>query len=237
MNALIKAILNNKRVRHASDELQTSVSFYNVMKAADYALDINQDINDKIIALEYLLKAIAVDFTSDIQSRLIYKDYNKEQIQTHIPFFPSTFYDNDMIEHSFIKECNTDKQILVDLNHDNVLTTPWNMTRFFTSGINIYRNPFVFHQSNHLSYYYSDINICWVHNGLHSTSAGVYHKKGKILSKYCDISPLFNHIKTDGLDWYCVHSGYKLDKLFDFRIGALFEIAKIKHNLLIENRP
>ena len=43
---------------------------------------------------------------------------------------------------------------------------------------------------------------------------------------------IFEHIRTDGLHWYSTHNNIQLGEVYDFRVAIIYEIAKIKYNLL-----
>lgn len=66
---------------------------------------------------------------------------------------------------------------------------------------------------------------------LHSIASGIMCYKGKIKAKKIDITPLYDHVYTNGVYWYNTHTNNILTTLTDFRIGILYEISKIKNNL------
>jgi len=44
-------------------------------------------------------------------------------------------------------------------------------------------------------------------------------------------------IRTDGMDWYNTHTGEVIGQTADFRIGALYEIAKLKKEIETKQEP
>lgn len=111
------------------------------------------------------------------------------------------------------------------------MVLPWNRDRLRNSVKNIHINNFEYHSNNHLAYYFSYIDICHVYNGNHSISAGIGHEKGIIKAKEYDIRDSFNHIYTDGEQWFNIHTKEPIEEVFDFMIAILYELAKIKYNL------
>lgn len=98
---------------------------------------------------------------------------------------------------------------------------------------NIFANKFEFDELNHKAYYFSHVNICYVYNGNHSIASGVVYKKGYITAEECDVSRLFDHVYTDGSHWYNSHNNQALDNLFDFRVGIIYEITKLKYREIL----
>ncbi|WP_423055302.1 DUF6710 family protein [Zhaonella formicivorans] len=82
-----------------------------------------------------------------------------------------------------------------------------------------------------MAYYFSYVDICYVCNGNHSVASGIVYKKGHIEAKVYDITRLFEHVYTDGLYWYNSHNNDILDDLFDFRVGVIYEVSKLKYGV------
>ena len=101
----------------------------------------------------------------------------------------------------------------------------------------IIKNGFKNYPINHIVYYYKELNICQVMNGNHSIAAGIYTEKGTVLAKIVDMKPLFENLKTDGAYYYSIHNNTIIEKVQDFRIAVIFEIAKMKYKLENELEP
>lgn len=182
---------------------------------------------DKVIILDFMLDVIKEDLKNDLLTTIFYSEENfKKRIK--LPF-PSCFYDEFGGKHElFLPE---EKLVRVDLTKDCVLVLPWNRKRMRDSIKNIFASKFKFDKANHKAYYFSPVNICYIYNGSHSIASGVVYKKGYIIAEECDVSRLFNHVYTNGLCWYNSHNNQKLDDLFDFRVGIIYEILKLKYNI------
>ena len=191
------------------------------------------DTEKRIDITNYMLKLIKTDLQAEFFSTVIYSDYKHHLLRNISHLLPLYFYDNNGTKISTYDLCNAnDKRVSVDLANDCIFALPWNVNRLFENYINLKNKDFVFHPKNHLAYYIKQFDLCYVYNGNHSIAAGVYHRKGTIEAEYCDISPLFTHVDTDGSAWYNKHTREKISELFDFRYGLLFEIARIKDELL-----
>lgn len=92
-------------------------------------------------------------------------------------------------------------------------------------------NGFVHDKSNHWAYCFPYISLCYVHNGKYLIPSGITYKKGIIQAKEYDITKLFPHMHTDGINWYNSHSNEKRGELADFRLGVIYEIARLKYTI------
>lgn len=197
------------------------------MDFAHQTLKYESDKEDQLIILDFILDAIREDLKTSCLTSIFYNRENFEGICTEP--FPYNYYDES--GNILTMPCDSEAKKVVDLAKDCVLVFPWHRDRLRSQIKNIGRNEFIYQDNNHFSYYYSYLKICYVWNGYHSISSGIVHKKGYIKSKEKDITPLFNHVYTDGLYWYNSHNNKKLFDLFDFRVGLIYEISKLKYRL------
>lgn len=202
------------------------MEFDNTMDFVKYVLEYEQK-NDQIIILDYVMEIIKKDIQYDLLTTILYdKDFTKQ-----IRFiFPYNYYDEQGNECNIVNKKKTKKRI--DLSTDCVIVLPWCRERMVSQAKNIGNNNFTYYPSNHLAYYFTYIDLCYVYNGTHSIASGIGHRKGYIEATIYDISKLFDHVYTDGVHWYNSHNNkkYSID-LVDFRIGIIYEIAKIKYRL------
>lgn len=227
----IKNYLKEKRFPHRFKgrygKSSLGCEFNNTMDFVEQILKYEENIEDQIIIMDYILNIVREDLKTDLLTTIIYSDeYFKREIDYP---FPHEYYDG--LGNRFPTWCKDKIERNVDLSKDCVLVLSWNRERLRNSIKNIYKNEFEYHDSNHLAYYFTHIDVCYAYNGTHSISSGIGHKKGFIKAKECDISKLFDHLYTDGVSWYSVHDNIKLGDIFDFRIAILYELAKIKYNL------
>lgn len=237
---MIKNFINNylkeKRFPHRFNgtygKSSLGFEFNNTMDFIQGVLKYEKNTQDKVIILDFILDIVREDLKTDLLTTIIYSDeYFKREIDYP---FPHECYDGLGNKVFTWPENDPDKD--VDLSKDCVLVLSWDRERLKNSIKNIYKNKFEYHDSNHLSYYFTHIDVCYAYNGTHSISSGIGHKKGLIKAKEYDVSKLFDHLYTDdGLSWYSVHDKSKLGDIFDFRIAILYELAKIKYNLQKSN--
>lgn len=119
----------------------------------------------------------------------------------------------------------------VDLAQDCILVLPWRRDSLWSKIRLLAKDEFEFSRTNHRGLYFTHMRLCVVVNGRHSVTAGIHHKKGVIEVPVVNVSKLFKHVHTDGAYWYNSHTGEKLRDLMDFRIGILYEVAKLKYRI------
>ncbi|KJR47369.1 Fip [Desulfosporosinus sp. I2] len=208
-------------------KVQPSWEFNYAMDFVRQTLRYEHSKEDQNVILAYMLSLIREDLKSDLLTTIL---YNKESFDKEISYpFPLS-YENELGNQIWLDSEETQIK-RVDLANDCVLVLSWNRDRMRNSIKNIARNPFEFSRTNHLAYYFTYIDICYAYNGTHSISSGIGHKKGVIEAKTVDITPMFDHVYTDGVNWYSQHNGMKLKALWDFRIGVIYEVSKIKYKL------
>lgn len=205
------------------------LEFNNTIDFVYQVLEYEKDKTDQVIILDYILDVVREDLKTDLLTTIL---YNKENFDKEIWLpFPCDYYDEQGNVFCSTSERGKNNMIKVDLAKDCVLVLAWDREKLRNSIKNIYKSDFEYHASNHLAYYFSHIDICYAYNGTHSISSGIGHKKGFIEAVYCDTSKLFEHLHTDGVNWYNSHNNNKLTDLFDFRVGILYEIAKLRYKI------
>lgn len=77
-----------------------------------------------------------------------------------------------------------------------------------------------------------DLDVCYVHNGNHSCGAGIGWQQGKIIANVVDMTPVFDCIDTDGVEWIQIYGNEEYNmEVFDFRIAILYKVIKMKKEL------
>lgn len=197
-------------------------SYERLIKLVNRYLDTySQD--DAVYILDYLISSILDDIcTSVIVEPLI-------TIPSGI--LPQPFPDHYFDENNKRHEIYTGNIRNVDLSKSYIYVRPWNTEKTMNNLIKLMKKDFEYKDDNHFSFYFSDIDLCYVHNGNHSINAGRYLKKGEILSDELDLTLLYPHYNTDGAFWYNSHTGEKTEKVSDFRFAAVFTMASIRYDL------
>lgn len=196
--------------------------------AVDYArLILGGDLSreEQIALLDFMLDVVREDLKTDLLSAIF---YGKERLKTATQFpFPYRYYDETGAELVLRPKGKR----TVDLATDCVLVLPWDKQRMKKSIMTVFRNDFEFDRRNHITEYYSHVDLCYVRNCKHTIASGIGHKKGSIQAEEYDVSRLFEHVSTDGGYWYNSHNNQKLGTVFDFRVGIIYEIARMKHQI------
>ena len=181
-----------------------------------------EDSDSRCDLLEFLMHMIKNDIKYDCLANVIYEEAG---IMPLLKFcFPMHYYDLDGQEHRLKPIGQTE----VDFSKNYVFSTPWHLKRTPSNFLYLKDRRFQQDETNHLALYYRQINFCHVYNGHHSTMTGLYKGQGQITADEIDMTPLFEHVYTDGADWYCQHTHKVLDQVFDFRFALLFELGRRK---------
>lgn len=222
INRIIKGKSNKEALPYVHVEFREAMDF------ARQTLQYEKEDKDRIIVLDYIMQVIKEDIKYDLLTTVLYQPDGFDKT-INFPF-PYGYYDESGKKCSF--EILEDVTRAVNLATDCVLVLAWNRERMRNSIKNIFERSFTFMPTNHLAYYFDYIDICYAYNGTHSITAGLGHRQGIIeVKKVYDVTLLFNHVYTDGCCWYNKHNGERLCDLFDFRIGVIYEIARIKHGI------
>lgn len=222
---LLKLIREYIKKQYDEDKIKPGIAFENAVDFAKEVLNSEDTKEEKIIVLDYIINTIKKDIQIDLLSTIIYSGAVSQK-RINRPY-PLEYIDK---QGNLIYIRAKDKEIKkIDLQKDYVLTLPWSRERITDKIKVIFKTNFKYYHDNHIACYYPILDICYVCNGYHSIASGIYHKKGFIEAKIYDIYPLFNNIYTDdGVYWYNSHTSEKIYKIEDFRIGAIFEITKMK---------
>lgn len=201
----------------------TAQKFSNSMDFVKEAIDREKNPDDRIVVLDFVMNVIKQDLKTYLLANMF---YSTEQSNKRFKYPIPLFY-NDEQGHE--KEVPVLGEVKVDLAKSCVLVLPWNRKKLRNQIKNINDNEFIFDPKNHGAYYFPYIDLCYVHKGKHSISSGIVHEKGSIEATAYDLTKLFAHVSTDGETWYNNHGRKRLNELIDFRIGVIYEIAKIKY--------
>lgn len=117
------------------------------------------------------------------------------------------------------------------LGRDPVLAVPWTRSRLVNAIAHI-------GHARHLGDWRSDINhrvelllpfgLALVHGGNHSLAVGIANAEGTIVTEaVTDLSPLYAHLRYDGLSMIRRHDGCPLWDVIDEELGVLFEIGRL----------
>ena len=221
---MLKKLFMKKEIKEVS---HPCLEFEWAMGFVKRALNDEGTNEDKIVILDFILNLIKEDLKTALLTSIF---YNEESVTIDLPF--PLVYENESGEQITLE---FDKTLTreISLAQDCVLVVAWVKEGLIEQIKNIFNNGFGFEEKNHSAYYYPYIEICYVYNGTHSITSGIGHKKGVIKAEIREITPLFQHVYTDGRYWYNQHTKEKFKELWDFRIGVIFEVAKIKY--LLEN--
>lgn len=199
--------------------------FNEVLEFAKRGLMLKSDDQDKIELLDYVITVLQNDLKYSLLSEVIYKKQVVDLEHRLIPSFVDEF-DNVINLHNRCSKFVVD----ISLVEDCVISVPWDKWRIWDKTSWMLKDPFI-RDSNHQGIYFPELKLCFVLSGHHSIAVGTIYKKGVIKATECSIEPAFQHLKSDGANWINIHNNKILEEVKDFRIAALFELAKMKYNM------
>ncbi|KSQ24954.2 hypothetical protein FA454_14355 [Pseudomonas aeruginosa] len=117
------------------------------------------------------------------------------------------------------------------LGRDPVLAVPWTRSRLVNALANI-------GHARRMGDWSADINhrvelllpfgLALVHGGNHSLAAGIANAEGTVVTEaVTDLSPLYAHLRYNGLSMVRQHDGRTLWEVADDGLGVLFEIGRL----------
>ena len=216
---LIKKIFQKFKNNNYENIPSPSENFKSVIEIAEVNIHDKDDL-EKIVILDYIIDILKIDICS---SGIVEPFIIKPSSPYKFPF-PFRIYDEN--ENQIEIFCG---QKEITLENTDIYVRPWDTSRQFKNILNLKDKDFVYDKDNHYSYYYNDINLCYVFNGNHSINAGKYFKKGKIISTVCDITLLYHHCYTDGIHWYNSHTNNIITDVDDFRLAVIYQLAKKRY--------
>ncbi len=202
---------------------------YQIQKSYNDIVDIakanisGKALKEQLIVLDYLIRSITDEVCVLTANELLTQKTNG--------ILPSPFPEICFDVSGNICNLRLEAKQLVDLSEVQVYVRPWNTDRMFRILKTINDCDFKYDVNNHSSVFYSDINLCYVYNGNHSINAGKYFKKGELMSKQFDMNTLYLNCKTDGLNWFDIHSGKVLCDVSDYRFAVIFTLAQLRSEL------
>lgn len=183
-------------------------------------------IAEQIEAIDYMMRLIRIDLASSRKLDAIYGLVWDDEL------FPDVFdWKGRHIKGMEPLEEERD----YPLNEETYIST-WK-PRSLVKAFKTIKNRCFKANDNHRARYYKELDLLHVYNGKHSATAGTV-LGGSVPAQLVSISHLYDKIETDGVYWYCPDS-FKSDKRMwktsDFRVALLYELSKMKYELVNSN--
>lgn len=207
--------------------------FSETMNNVRWFLGHETENDSKIRIIDFVMEVVREDLKTDLLSSILYR--RRHDAKWINPLMPSNFYD-EVGNKIMLQDSQTQGSAVkeVDLSVDCILAVPWHFISYVDAIRTIGTNEFV-NDSNHRACYFKELELSCVNGGNHSIGAGVVYKKGRVKAKEISIKEMFPHVYTNGFHWFNQHTKEKLAKVLDFRISLLYELAKMKEELLRVN--
>lgn len=217
--------------------INPQIEYERFVQQVHNCLSENDDDQHKLQIIDFLLNVIKKDIQIDLLSEIYYKcEYEIRHIED-VGLIPLKYLDENGIVHRL--EPVGKKQI--DLSKVVTVVVPWKRQWMKNAIITIANCGFRYKKEEHnLTWYFKELDLCYAKNGNHHFAAGIIQETGCIEADVYTIEQLFPHVKTDGAYWFNIHTGERLKmnikdedmEVFDFRVAVLYELAKLKYELL-----
>lgn len=173
------------------------------------------------IQTEYLMNLLYCDE----ESPLVKLNHSTVLFDTRYPITKEGKFFRELV-----KELDIKKEIV--LAKDLILPWPWQRDRLINSITNIGRGRIAGewrqHHNNHYVELWLPMGIAWVSGGNHSISTGIIQGSGSVQpTSIVDISNIFNHIYTDGMNYYRKSDHQIISPVINIEFAAIFEIGRI----------
>lgn len=221
-----KQYLNSNEGKYKNYDIlyDNKTKFLYAMKLLEHC---NNDEEKKLDVINVITDMIINEIKYDYMTCFIY--YKQSDLNILSNFFPLSTCDESGLT---VKSKLLPKQREVNLDKDRIIPGVWNRKRAIKNILNIKSLSFIFDKNNHWGVYYTYLDICHIHNGNHSTMAGIAHgKQGKMLIDEIDITNLFPYIDTDGENWIHKYNKTYVHPVFDYRLAVIYKMNKIKHEI------
>lgn len=173
----------------------------------------NKSIEEKLDIINYLIKSIMTDVCTSVIVTPV------KQIGELKEVFPLYYYD----KYGGIYSICTNKKVMVNLDDPSVYIRPYDNKNIGKKLIDS--------EQKHLSYWYSDINLCYLYNDNNSINTERGLNNSIIYAEECKMELLYPHWTTDGWYWCNKHNGTRICNVSDFRLAAVYSLAQMRYSL------
>lgn len=180
-----------------------------------------------------VVRLVGRKIQTEYLTNLLYKKYESELpslLPEEVFFDPRSMLSLDGKQfEDIINELKEEKTI--SLNRDLILPWSWRTSRLVNciAGIGEGRANESWRQDhNHRVDLWLPMGIAWVYGGNHSISTGIIQGKGSITPEVvCDISPVYDYVHCDGVNYYRKEDGLIISQVKNIEIAAIFEIGRL----------
>ncbi|MBK3845830.1 DUF6710 family protein [Stutzerimonas xanthomarina] len=216
------------RQRPAKQEAIRRERFENVMARARAVAEADP------LGLSSLVRLIAVPLQARATTSLVFQPAHGARSAYDLSDFFGSLLARVTAEGLTADEvgvCLTKARYRLRLGRDPILAVPWSESSLTNAITNIghsrcmgeWRADF-----NHKVELLLPFGLALVHGGNHSLAAGITNAEGTVVAeKVTDLSPLYTHVRYDGVSMIRTHDGHRLWQPVDEELGILFEIGRL----------
>lgn len=202
-----------------------TIEFKHAVRYIEEGLIYVKKNDSKLAFIDYALETIKNDLRYEWLSKIYYEpdvtDYQGN-------FLPPFYHDEEGNEHKLENHTIYENR-RISLKNNSVFSVPWRSKSLYNTYKYGRTLPFKNDYKNQKGLYYTELDLCVVRNGYHSSAAGIINKSGELIADSCSINHMFYHVHSDGAYWLNSHNDEMIDcPLKDFRIALIYELAKTK---------
>lgn len=190
-------------------------AFSSTLRTIQQLLDSAKLSAQKASILEYAIDIIGKELTFSVPATMLRNGVMPENCDYTIPIPGPTQFEKGNYSLSGL----------------NVISDPWAIDRLGKAIIHVDTDGFRQEYGHYTGIYYKEINLAVITNGKHHLSAAIRKGGGQAKLHVYNLSDAFSRLKTDGAYWYL--DDYMPSKVFDYRIAILYELARIKYDLML----
>lgn len=209
-----------------SNPYPQQLAFNSVINNIANIIEKAENLDEKIGNLDYFISVITADLCTDVGSRFIYKGHG-EVIYFDIPMGSTD-------ENGVAFSIDSKEIITVNIADVNVYSSPTELNKIYKTLKR--KNVLINIDCIDNSVYYPDINLLECRNNSnHTLHLMKYWNAGTVKTKVSNIHKLYPYVTTDGKKWIHKYRDKQYD-VSDFRTAVLYELSKMRYELLSDTR-
>lgn len=217
-----------KVFRSAMEQLQhiCSMDFYECVKKQGVDISYKEY---QIDVIEYFMSLIRKELSSCARARFLLGGESGESAVDCCEPLPECYYSRTW-ERNWL--CTEKEELICKKLNTETYIVPWKNQRVVKNFFCLRGEKWKFVKSNHRAWYYEELGLLYMYNGLHSSSTFVnLEKEAEVLAYHVSLKDVFPCLRTDGAFWEHVFVGRE-EEVEDVRFAVLYEFARKKAELL-----
>ncbi len=184
------------------------------------------DIPSKLAALDYFMKVVKISIMSDPVPITRYSDLEELYLKD---ILPARYFGRD--DSVCCIETTGGNEVEIDLTKKAAMLIPPEGKRIMDRLVIELQCGGEYLNTDLQAIYSPDLGLTFICDSRNRSLPEICRENGNISAKVIDIKPLFRYVKADTHDWHSALTHREISEVFDFRIGLLYEAARISNEL------